>query len=479
MARDLAGAETLRPDLCVIGAGSGGLSVAAGAAQMGASVVLVESGAMGGDCLNVGCVPSKALIAAAKRAHAAGAAAAFGAPTPPAAVDFAAVMGHVRATIAAIAPHDSQERFEGFGVRVIRDRARFTGPDEAEAGGFRLRPRRFVVATGSRPAIPPIPGLDAAPFLTNETVWDLTEPPRRLIVIGAGAIGLELAQAFRRLGADVAVLEAGRALAREDPEAAALAVAALRAEGVDLREGATIEAVGAFGTGVRVALAGGERLQGSHLLVAAGRRPAIDDLGLEAAGVETGPRGVVVDAGLRSVSNRRVYAVGDVAGGPQFTHAAGHHAGVVIRSALFRLPARATAVLPRVTFLDPELAQVGLTEGEARAAFGARVSVARADYAGNDRARAERETAGFVKAMVGPRGRILGATVVGAQAGELIQTWTLAMAAGLKIGAVAGMVAPYPTLGELAKRAAGAHYAPKLFGNPRIARIVRLLAKFG
>jgi pyruvate/2-oxoglutarate dehydrogenase complex dihydrolipoamide dehydrogenase (E3) component len=297
--------------------------------------------------------------------------------------------------------------------------------------------------------------------------------------MGAGAIGLELAQAFRRLGSAVVALEAGKALAREDPEAAAVAVATLRGEGIDLREGAGVEAVGAFGAGVRVALAGGERIEGSHLLVAAGRRPAIEGLGLDAAGVETGPRGVIVDDGLRSVSNRRVYAVGDVAGGPQFTHAAGHHAGVVIRSALFRLPARVTTVIPRVTFLDPELAQVGLTEGEARAAYGDRISVARADYAENDRARAGRETAGFVKAVVGPRGRILGATVVGAQAGELIQTWTLAMAAGLKIGAVAGMVAPYPTLGELAKRAAGAHYARKLFGNPSIARIVRLLAKLG
>ena len=472
--------ETLTPDLCVIGGGSGGLSIAAGAVQMGASVVLIEGHKMGGDCLNYGCVPSKALIAAAKHAHAMRSGAAFGvAPAGPQ-VDFAAAHAHVHDVIAGIAPHDSVERFEGLGVRVIRDWARFTDGRTVQAGAVTIRARRFVIATGSRPFVPPIPGLADTPHLTNETVFDLTEAPRRLIVIGAGPIGLEMAQAHRRLGAEVVALEAGRALGKEDPEAAAVALARLRAEGVEIREGATVEAAEPDEGGVAVTLAGGERLTGSHLLVAVGRTPSLDRLDLAAAGVDSDKRGVKVDDGLRSVSNRRVYAVGDAAGGLQFTHLAGYHAGVVIRSALFRLPAKArTDHIPRVTYLDPEIAQVGLTEAEAREAHGDRLSVSRFDYAENDRARAERLTDGFAKVMVDRKGKVVGATVVGAQAGELIQVWALALANGLKIGAVANMVAPYPTLGEVNKRAAGAHFAPKLFRNPWVKRAVRTLSLLG
>ena len=479
MARDGATAETLRPDLCVIGAGSGGLSVAAGAAQMGASVVLIEGAEMGGDCLNYGCVPSKALIAAAKQAHAMGAGAAFGVAPASAQVDFTAVMAHVRDVIAGIAPHDSQERFEGLGVRVLRDWAHFAGPEDVVAGSVTVRARRFVIATGSRPAIPPVPGLESVPYLTNETVFALDALPRRLLVLGGGPIGIELAQAFRRLGAEVVVVEAARALSREDPEAAAVLLDALRGEGVEVREGVSVAGVEAGPDGVTLTLGNGDALQGSHLLVAAGRRPALDRLALDAAGVETTPRGVAVDSGLRSTTNRRVYAVGDAAGGAQFTHVAGYHAGIVIRSALFRLPAKArTDHIPRVTFTDPELAQVGPTEAEARSAD-ARVEVVRAPFAENDRARAERRTDGFVKAILDRRGRVIGATVVGAGAGEQIGLWSLAVAERLKVGAVAGMVAPYPTRGEAAKRAAGAHFTPKLFDSPMVKRVVRWLARLG
>jgi pyruvate/2-oxoglutarate dehydrogenase complex dihydrolipoamide dehydrogenase (E3) component len=480
MPRDVNHSETLTPDLCVVGAGSGGLSLAAGAVQMGASVVLIEGGEMGGDCLNYGCVPSKALIAAAKHAHAMGSGAAFGvAPVAPQ-VDFAAVMAHVRAVISGIAPHDSQERFEDLGVVVIRDWARFVSPREMTAGGVSIRARRFVIATGSSPAVPPIPGLAETPHLTNETVFDLEVLPRRLLILGAGPIGVELGQAFRRLGAEVALVEAGRALGRDDPEAAAVVLDALRAEGVDIREGSAVAAAARHGDGVRLKLASGETLDGSHLLVAAGRRPNLDRLDLAAGGVEATAKGVAVDAGLRSVSNRRVYAIGDAAGGLQFTHVAGYHAGVVIRSALFRLPSKArTDHIPRVTYADPELAQIGPTEAEAREAFGDKVSVARFPFAENDRARAERETAGFVKAVIGPKGRVLGATAVGKGAGEQIALWALGVASGLKIGAVAGMVAPYPTFSEASKRAAGAHFAPRLFESPWVKRTVRLLAKLG
>ncbi|MGF1659292.1 MAG: NAD(P)/FAD-dependent oxidoreductase [Rubrimonas sp.] len=470
----------LTPDLCVIGAGAGGLSVASGAAQLGVSVVLVEGGEMGGDCLNSGCVPSKALLAAAAVAHGRGDGAGFGVGPERAQIDAARVRAHVREVIAGIAPHDSQERFEGLGVHVIRDWARFADPRTIVAGAATVRPRRIVLATGGAPAIPPIPGLPETPHLTNETLFELPGLPASLIVLGGGPIGMEMAQAHARLGVRVTLLEAARALGREDEEAAALVVARLRAEGVDLREGARVASVAPCAAGVAATLEAGARIEAERLLVATGRRPALDRLDPAAGGVEVGPQGVIVDRGLRSVSNRRVYAIGDAAGPPQFTHRAGHHAGLVIRSALFRLPVRAREDhIPRVTFTDPPLAQIGLTEAEARATHGAAMSVARADYAGNDRARAMRAGEGFAKAVIGRRGRILGATVVGAQADELIQPWALAMSAGLKIGAVAGMVAPYPTLGEVNKRAASAHFAPRLFESTTIRAMVQLLAKLG
>jgi pyruvate/2-oxoglutarate dehydrogenase complex dihydrolipoamide dehydrogenase (E3) component len=467
--------ERLATDLCVIGAGSGGLSVAAGAVQMGARVVLIEGAEMGGDCLNHGCVPSKALLAAAKAAHAMTAGAPFGiAPAVPE-VDWGAVKDHVARVIEGIAPVDSQERFEGLGVRVIRAWGRFVSPTEVEAGGFRVAARRFVIATGSRPSVPPIPGLDTVPYLTNETIFPLRDRPAHLIVIGGGPIGLEMAQAHRRLGCGVTVIEAARALSREDPELAAVVLDRLRAEGIAVREGISVERVSAD-RGVTVALADGSRVTGSHLLLAAGRQVVLDGLNLEAADVAHDRRGVTVDARLRS-SNRRVFAVGDAAGGAQFTHLAGYHAGIVIRQALFGLPARASAPIPRATYTDPELAQVGLTEPEARAALGADLTVVRWAYDDNDRARAEGRTAGLIKVMV-VKGRPVGAGIVGAQAGELIGLWSLALSTGLKMSALAGMVAPYPTLGELSKRAAGAYFSPKLFDNAGVKRVVRLVQRW-
>jgi pyruvate/2-oxoglutarate dehydrogenase complex dihydrolipoamide dehydrogenase (E3) component len=461
-------------DLCVIGAGSGGLSVAAGAVQMGARVVLIEGAEMGGDCLNHGCVPSKALLAAAKAAHAMTAGAGFGvAPMAPD-IDFAAVKDHVARVIAAIAPTDSQERFEALGVQVIRAWARFVSPRVVQAGGHRITARRFVIATGSRPAVPPIPGLDTVAYLTNETIFPLRERPQHLVIIGGGPIGIEMAQAHRRLGSAVTVIEAARALGREDPELAAPVLARLRAEGVAIREGVAVARVEGGG-GVSLVLADGSRIDGSHLLVATGRRAALDRLDLAAAGVAHDDRGVTVDARLRS-TNRRVFAIGDAAGGAQFTHLAGYHAGIVIRQALFALPARATAPIPRATYSDPELAQVGLTEAEARAAHGAALTVLTWPFADNDRARAEGRTEGLIKVMV-VGGRPIGAGIVGSGAGELIGLWSLALTARLKMSALAGMVAPYPTLGEVSKRAAGAYFAPRLFGSPAVRRTVRLVQR--
>lgn len=465
----------IKTDLCVIGAGSGGLSVAAGAVQMGARVVLIEAHAMGGDCLNTGCVPSKALIAAAKAAEAQRRGFTGVAAVNPV-VDFAAVKDHVAAVIGAIAPHDSQERFEGLGCTVIRAFARFTSPHEVEAGGTRIQARRFVIATGSRAFIPPIPGIAATPYLTNETIFSLRERPAHLIIIGGGPIGMEMAQAHRRLGCEVTVIEAGKILGREDPELAAMLIESLRAEGIALHEGQAVTGVSGHDGAIEVVLGDGSRVAGSHLLIAAGRQVSLEGMGLDKAGVAFTPKGVTVDDRLRS-TNRRVYAVGDAAGGLQFTHVAGWHAGIVIRQALLGLPARARSeAVPRVTYTAPELAQVGLTEAEAQTRHGSAMSVHRVGFALNDRAQAEGKAEGMIKLMVA-KGRPVGVSILGPQAGELIGLWALAISARLKLSAISGTILPYPTLSEISKRAAGAYFSPKLFANPMLKRIVRLVQR--
>jgi len=473
-------AERLQPDICVIGAGSGGLSVAAAAAAFGVSVVLVEKNKMGGECLNTGCVPSKALIAAGKRAHALADARAFGVSAGPADVDFAKVHRHVHDVIAAIAPNDSKERFNGLGVRVIAGAARFKDRNTVVVGdGIEIAARRFVIATGSSPALPPIAGLEAVPYLTNETVFDLTARPEHLIVIGAGAIGLELAQAIRRLGAAVTVLEAGEPLAREDGECAAIVLDALAREGVLVRSNVAIARVEGAGAKIKVVLAGDgeEAIEGSHLLIATGRRANTDGLALEQARIACDRNGIVVNKRLKT-TNRHVYAIGDVAGRGQFTHLANYHAGLVIRNALFRLPVKVNAdLVPRVTFTDPELAHVGLTEAQARSR-GLTIRLLRWPYHENDRAQTERETAGHIKVVTDGRGKIRGATIVGAGAGELITTWTLAIDRGLPIRALAGIIVPYPTLAEIGKRAAITYFTASLT-NVWVRRIIALLRRFG
>ncbi|ANT59984.1 dihydrolipoamide dehydrogenase [Salipiger sp. CCB-MM3] len=468
--------EEIKTDLLIIGAGSGGLSVAAGAVQMGAKVVLVERGEMGGDCLNYGCVPSKALIAAAAQAHAPGQAAAFGVDVVPARVDWLRVRAHLRQTIARIAPVDSQERFEGLGVRVIRAHARFISEREVEAGAHRIRARRIVLATGSSPFVPPVQGLEDVPYLTNETLWDIEDLPSHLLILGGGPIGMEMAQAFRRLGAQVTVVEGAKALGREDPEMAAIVLDHMRSEGVTILEGETVSEARRDGGAIELLLQSGKRLTGSHLLVAAGRRANTEGLGLDVAGIETSKTGIAVDAGLRT-SNRKVYAIGDAAGGLQFTHVAGYHAGIVIRSALFGLPARASdSHIPRATYTKPELAHVGLTEVEARQRYGDKLEVLREAVQHNDRAIAERETVGLIKVMV-HKGRPVGASIVAAQAGDLISTWALALSSGVKISQLAGMVAPYPTMGELNKRVAGSYFTPRLFENRTVKAVTRTVQR--
>ncbi|MDP2621722.1 MAG: FAD-dependent oxidoreductase [Hyphomicrobiales bacterium] len=474
-------AEILKPDICVIGAGSGGLSVAAVAAAFGVSCVLIEKGRMGGDCLNYGCVPSKALLASAKRAAALRKADPFGIAAVEPEIDFARVNDHVQAVVAAIAPNDSEERFTGLGVRVFRAAASFKDARSVVAGDHEIHARRFVVAAGSSPMVPPIPGLDKVAYLTNETIFDNRQAPDHLIIIGGGPIGMEMAQAHRRLGSAVTVVEMFAPLAKDDPEAAAIVLDRLAAEGVNIRANAKVAEVSGREGAIKVTVEaeGGRReeVAGTHLLVAAGRKPNIDGLGLDKAGIAFGRAGITVDKALRT-SNRRVYAIGDVAGGLQFTHVANYHAGLVIRSALFRLPAKENRVIiPWVTFTDPELAQVGLSEAAAKETQ-ADIRVLRWPYEENDRAQTERVTEGFIKVVTTRRGKILGATIVGANAGEIIQPWALAISQGLNIKAMTGYVAPYPTLGEISKRAAISFYTPSLT-NPWLRRIIALLRLFG
>ena len=470
--------KKLSVDLCIIGAGSGGLSVAAGASQMGASVALIEKAEMGGDCLNHGCVPSKALLAAGKAAHAHRTGAKFGVAEDEPTVDFAAVSAHVKGVIAGIAPHDSQERFEGLGCTVIRDGAKFVGPTTVVSGGYEIEARRVIVATGSSPFVPPIDGLDTVPYFTNETIFDNTELPERLIVIGGGPIGMEMAQAHHRLGSKVIVLEGAKALGNDDPEITAIALDHLREEGLDIREGATAERISNEGGKVHVHLKGGETIEGTHLLLAVGRRANVDGLDLEKAGIKYSPRGIEVGDNLKT-SNSKVYAIGDVTGGLQFTHVAGYHAGVVIRSALFRMfwAKASTAHIPWVTYIDPEIAHVGMTEESAKKKFGSGITVLRFDANETDRAKAELQGKGLIKVVLNGT-KIIGATIVGKGAGEMIHLWAFAVANKQKIGSVAGYVAPYPTLGEASKRVAGSYYTPKLFSD-RTRTIVRWLGKLG
>lgn len=468
--------ETLKVDLVVIGAGSGGLSVAAGAAQLGLSVVLFEKGEMGGDCLNYGCVPSKALIAAAEKAHQARTAGLGIGATEPG-IDFGAVMAHVHKTIATIAPVDSQERFEGLGVRVVRAAARFVDHRTVVGGDLRVEARKIVVATGSRAAVPPIPGLDAVSYLTNETVFELPELPRRLIVLGGGPIGVELGQAFRRLGSEVVIVEAADILGREDPQAARVVLDELDADGVELRPRTRAIRAEAGRSGPVLIVEGhdGEsRIEGSHLLIAVGRTPSTDGLDLDKAGIAHDAKGISTDKSLRT-TNRRVYAVGDVAGRGQFTHLAGAHASLLVRRAIFAMPVNADALaVPRVTYCDPELAAIGVSEAEARQAHGGDIRVETFHFDDNDRAQAEGDVRGLGKLITTKKGKVLGVTLVGRHAGDHIHVWALAMSAKLKLSALTGMIAPYPTRGEIGKRLAGMWYTPTLFSD-RTRKLVSIL----
>ncbi len=451
-----------RYNLVVVGAGTAGLVSAAGAAGMGAKVALVERHLMGGDCLNVGCVPSKTLIRAGHAVADVRAASRFGigGAAADAAVDFPAVMERLRKVRAGISPHDSARRFrDEYGIDVFLGSGRFTGADSIEVGGATLRFERAVIATGARAAVPPVPGLADAGFLTNETVFNLTELPARLAVLGGGPIGCELAQAFARLGSRVTIIEMGeRFLPREDADAVEILRGAFERDGVDVRLGTTLD---------RVEVAGGAKilhlstagppatLEADAILVGVGRTPNVDGLGLDAAGVRFGRTGVEVDDFLRT-SNRRIYAAGDVCSPYKFTHAADFMARAVIQNAFFGFAGRkkvSSLVIPWSTYTDPEIAHVGLYEHEAER-DGVAIDTFTVPMSGVDRAITDGDTEGFVKIHVAKGGdKILGATVVARHAGDMISEITTAMAGKIGLGKLAAVIHPYPTQAEAIRRA--------------------------
>jgi pyruvate/2-oxoglutarate dehydrogenase complex dihydrolipoamide dehydrogenase (E3) component len=431
--------EHIAADICVIGAGPGGLAVATGAAAFGRSVVLIERNNFGGDVLHSGCIPSRALAAVANRAQAMRSAGALGLDARDPEIDLRAVSAHVAGVIAGVAPNFAAERFTGLGIRVIQAAARFINKKTVVAGDYRIKARRFVIATGSAPLIPAIPGLDGVPYFTNETIFANQERLHSLIIIGGGPAALELAQTYSRLGSRVVVLVAGKALADEDPELAGFVLEQLGEDGIGIHQDTTVDSV--------------------------------------EGGIRYDEQGIKVDAGLKT-SNRRVFAIGDAAGGPSYAQVADYHAGIVLRRALFHYPARVDArLIARATFTDPELAYVGLSEAEA-VKYAKKIGVLRWPYRENDRAQAERKTSGHVKVVMSRDGKILGAGIVGAQAGELIQLWSLAIAKGLNIKDMSGWAAPYPTLSEMNKKLGYSYYATKS-ASPTLRKYINLLARFG
>lgn len=463
-----------RRDLVILGGGAGGLVVASVAAQLGLSVTLIEKQPkLGGDCLHYGCVPSKTLIHAARVAHLQRRAADYGLDPQVAPADLGRVNDAVHDVIERIQKHDDPERFRGYGCDVRFGAASFAGPHTVTVDGTAIHGRRFVIATGSRPFVPPIPGLAEAGFVTNETVFNLRTLPKRLAVLGGGPIGLELAQAFARLGSRVTVLEQQpRLLPLEDAEIAERLRSLLAAEGLEILTGTAAARV-EHGAGVKVIHAsGGRRIEADEILVAVGRRPNVEELNLEEIGVAFGARGIRVDARQRTTL-KHIYACGDVCGLFPFTHMAEYQAGLVIANAIFRFPKKSDyRIVPWVVFTDPELARVGLTENEARAQ-GIAPTVLRFPFENVDRALCEREPGGLAK-LVTHKGKILGATLLGPHAGELIHEIALAMRLNAGLRELSETIHAYPTLAQSIRRAANTYYSGTLF-SPRTRNVVKWL----
>lgn len=457
-------------DLGVIGGGAAGLTITAGAARLGGRVLLVDrEPRLGGDCLYHGCVPSKTLLHIARVYHQARHMDELGLPAvDTGSVDFARVAERIRNVIAAIEPHDSPERFCSLGAMVRQGQARFLDRHTVDIDGVSVRARHWAVCTGSEPYVPDLPGLGNVPYLTNKNLFALTSLPAHLIILGGGPIALEMAQAFCRLGSRVTVLQrSGQVLSREDADMAELVAARLTAEGVCIVLSCELHGVETCETGVRVHVVhNGQRLgvEGSHLLLALGRRANCTNLGLENAGVTPSAQGLAVDARMRTACPN-IFAAGDVTGRYQFTHAAGYEGGVVIANTIFRLPRRADyRWMPWCTYTDPELASIGLNEKRAQQE-GVRYRVWEESFSGNDRALAEHTGYGKLKMLVDTKDKPLGVQICGPGAGELLGVWSTFFAGGLSLSRLAGAVMPYPTLGEISRRVAGSVVSEKLFSE--------------
>ncbi|PKB83592.1 MAG: hypothetical protein BZY88_01800 [SAR202 cluster bacterium Io17-Chloro-G9] len=469
-------------DLVVIGGGSAGLTASAFAAQLGLNVALVEKNRLGGDCTWTGCVPSKTFLNIANSVHQTAGASSLAMdnqqrPQRPE-IDLKKAMAQVRGATERVYSREAPGLLETSGIQVVQGEARFIDPHTVAAGGSELKARRFLIATGARPVIPPIPGLSDTGYLTYQSVWDLEELPASLIVMGAGPIGCELAQAFCRLGSRVTLVEgADRILLHDEPEAAQVLARRLTEDGVDLRLGKMVERVGKNGHGIDVGLAG-EEFAGDVLLVAVGRQPNVDGLGLDQARVSFGAQGIGVDRRLRT-SQKHIYAVGDCAGGHQFTHYAGWQGVMAVRNAF--LPGWTRGVLesvPWTTFTDPEVAHAGLTEAQAQARFGASPEVSKWPMASVDRTATGGDESGFIKVIHKKNGTVLGATVVSPRAGEMIHEWTLAIDNGIKLSSIARSIHVYPTysMGNW-QLAAKVRVAQLLSGG--FGRSVRGIARMG
>ncbi len=470
--------DILKTDVCVIGAGSAGLVVAAGAALFGVNVVLIEKNLMGGDCLNYGCVPSKALIYAGKLKEKLNKVEKIGMSVHIQETNFSKIKNYIENVIKSIEPNDSVERFQGMGIKVIKGNAKFINQKQIVVNNQVISSKKFVICSGSKPYIPEIEGLDAVAFFTNETIFSNTEKPNHLIIVGAGAIGVELAQAYSNLSVKVSIIDQSNFLNGKDNELSSILKSKLLSQGINIYENKKIKKISKFGEkkfNIFLDEAGNELiLDFSHILLATGRVINLDELELNKAGIKYSKYGISVNSKLRT-SNKRVYAAGDVLGKNMFTHSASYEAGIVLRNILFKIPAKSSSNIPDVIYSSPEYASIGLSEEEAFK-NNSSVNILRWPLSENDRAVAESEEVGLIKVLTARNGKILGVKILSPNAGDLIVPWILAINKNLKISSMASLIIPYPTFSEITKRASSNFFLPKLTSKT-LQKLVKMLVK--
>ena len=463
-------------DLAIIGGGAGGLVVASVAAQLGLKVALVEKEKqLGGDCLHYGCVPSKALLRTAHVSHLINHAEQYGVNVSNPVSDIQAINQFIHKAVETIQVHDSHERFKALGCDIYTGPAKFLDASRIQVADAELGAKRFVIATGSRTWIPPVPGLETVRYLTNEHMYSLDKLPAQLVILGAGPVGVEMAQAYVRHGSRVTLIElAERVLPRSDPEISQVLHEQLSADGIEILTGSTVDTVAQQGDSIKLQLQDGRLIEGDQLLVAIGRRPAVSDLGLEQAGIEYNAQGIIVNSRMQT-SRRHIYACGDVTGKMPLTHVAEQQAGVVIANAIFRLPKKMDyRVIPSVVYTDPECAQVGAMTDVAD--DDPAVKVIKFGMDSLDRAIADNSSRGFIKLVV-RKGRLIGAHVIGQHAGEVIHELALAIQQNMKLSKITTLVHAYPTYSQVNRRAASQYYSSSLF-SPTTRKLVKFINRW-